>query len=686
MRPQFAYRVVLLAVVLAACNDNDSNITAPENYTVEVSAPAAPLNIAIPAQNSLALTTLVRVNGTPLTQAPPLTWSTSNGSIATVDQAGVVRGVAVGTAVISARFQDHPPGSVTVTVVNIPPTVPPVVHTVEIGALAAPLNVAIPAQNAATLTAIVRANGVVVTPTPALTWSSSNNAIATVDQNGVVRGVAAGSATITGTYQNQPGTVAVTVVNQPPPPPPGIIFTIAVTPPPAPLNITPGAVNKATLQYLVFANGTVVTQPPALNWSSSNNAVATVDANGVVTGVSVGSAVITASFTGYQSGTATVNVVTAVSGFERFVTLGGSFTAGFRSGGINLFSQQTAWPVAIAEAARTPFDLALISHPGCPQLMIAPLNYGSPLVCAGRANFITSPNNVAVPGERIADVLKSSGFSDLHMMLLGGASQATAALQRNPTFLGVEVGLHDVLEAALAADASDALLTPLAAFQASVNELVTRMTLTQPLLRAVVVSIPDPTTMVPLLQPGAYFYLARDPATNRFMGKLVNANCSPVTALGQPNPLAANLLSFSVVSDPSQLEFNCDPASGSRVLSTAEIATIRQRVVQMNASLQAAASAHHWAFFDMNAFYASQLAAGPPFNAIRKCQMLPAATTAAQFQAAVLQSCPVTGPFGAPNFFGSMVSFDGIMPSQAASDALSAAIKASINAAYLTTL
>ena len=40
----------------------------------------------------------------------------------------------------------------------------------------------------------------------------------------------------------------------------------------------------------------------------------------------------------------------------------------------------------------------------------------------------------------------------------------------------------------------------------------------------------------------------------------MNVNCSPVTALGQPNPLATNFVSFEILLDANLPEINCDPA------------------------------------------------------------------------------------------------------------------------------
>lgn len=73
-------------------------------------------------------------------------------------------------------------------------------------------------------------------------------------------------------------------------PPPGEITTVTVSPDSANVAVTGSTVFSATARD---ANGTVVTT--SFTWSSSNTAVATVDANGTVTGLATGSAQIRAT-------------------------------------------------------------------------------------------------------------------------------------------------------------------------------------------------------------------------------------------------------------------------------------------------------------------------------------------------------------------------------------------------------
>jgi hypothetical protein len=393
--------------------------------------------------------------------------------------------------------------------------------------------------------------------------------------------------------------------------------------------------------------------------------------------------------------------------FTRYVSLGNSITAGFQSGGINDSLQSRAYPVLLAQRAGATFNYPAINMPGCPRPFLAPLGTTGRVGTADRCSRANNPrivNNLAVPGARIRDLLQfpTGDLGRLHTLLVGERTQVRAMIEAEPTFVSVWIGNNDALEATVGgilgprAAGADSSLTPLATFQARLAAVVDSIKVASP-QGAMLVGVVNAVTAAPILQPGAYYFLARDPATGRFQGKLVNANCSPVTALGTPNPLAANMVSFQIVGDVNFPEINCDPAAypvgdprrGAYLLDTAEQVIVSQRVAQFNAAIQAAATANNWVYVDPNAIFAQYLVekdANGRYQRVRKCQDLPAATTAAAFQAAVLNSCPVTGPTAAPNFFGSLISFDGVHPSTEAHRVLAGRFAAAINARYNTTL
>ena len=155
-----------------------------------------------------------------------------------------------------------------------------------------------------------------------VTWSSSNNSVATVT-DGLVTAIGAGTATITVTTEDGNKTAT---------------CTVNVTTPAAPIPVTAISLTDASVSVGNTATLTVTYTPEDANtgkaissWTSSNNAIATV-ANGVVTGVSEGTATITATTEGGKSASCTVTVtVIAVTGVSldkstANIQIGGSTT------------------------------------------------------------------------------------------------------------------------------------------------------------------------------------------------------------------------------------------------------------------------------------------------------------------------------------------------------------------------
>lgn len=113
-----------------------------------------------------------------------------------------------------------------------------------------------------------------------LTWSSSNTAVAAVDESGVVTGVSEGSATITATSVSNPaasGSANITVV----------VPVSGVSVLPTTLNLKMGETGTLT-ESVMPTNAT----DPSVTWTSDNVAVATVS-DGTVTAVGIGKANIT---------------------------------------------------------------------------------------------------------------------------------------------------------------------------------------------------------------------------------------------------------------------------------------------------------------------------------------------------------------------------------------------------------
>ncbi len=147
------------------------------------------------------------------------------------------------------------------------------------------------------LTAEVRDQNARVMAGATVTWTSSASSVATVDAAGLVRAVGNGTATITASAGSASGSTVVTVTQS--------VATVDVSPATADLTAL-GATAQLTAAAL-DGNGHAVAGAE-FSWESSDAAVATVDAAGLVTGVAKGTATITASAGGAQ-GTAEITVM-----------------------------------------------------------------------------------------------------------------------------------------------------------------------------------------------------------------------------------------------------------------------------------------------------------------------------------------------------------------------------------------
>ena len=134
-----------------------------------------------------------------------------------------------------------------------------------------------------------------------VTWASSAAAVATVDASGLVTAVANGTSTITATAGSASGSATVTVAQ--------VVSSVTVAPMEA--NFAALSDTLRLTAEAIDANGHAVTGAE-LSWETSDGAVATVDASGLVTSVANGTVTITAT-AGSASGSATVTVAQVVS-------------------------------------------------------------------------------------------------------------------------------------------------------------------------------------------------------------------------------------------------------------------------------------------------------------------------------------------------------------------------------------
>ncbi|MBP5583371.1 MAG: Ig-like domain-containing protein, partial [Bacteroidales bacterium] len=199
------------------------------------------------------------------------TWSSTATDVATVSADGLVTAIKAGSATIKATANDGSGtvGECAVTVENIMPT---------------------SITMATTLGFTVGGDAQTLTPTftPAnttdqtVTWTSSSDAVATV-VDGVVTPVGVGECDITVTSNADNSVNAVCHVSV-------VASTVDVTG--VELPATESVFVGKTVQLTATVKPDDATNK-AVSWSSSAETIATVDANGIVTGVAVGDATIT---------------------------------------------------------------------------------------------------------------------------------------------------------------------------------------------------------------------------------------------------------------------------------------------------------------------------------------------------------------------------------------------------------
>ncbi|MBQ1185695.1 MAG: Ig domain-containing protein, partial [Muribaculaceae bacterium] len=138
-------------------------------------------------------------------------------------------------------------------------------------------------------------------------WSSSNEAVAVVDENGVVTAVAVGEATITATTVDDSNLSASCKVS--------VVPTLAVS---IELDQTEASVEEKSDLQLTATILPEHTTNKEVAWSSSDKWVASVDNTGLVTMYSAGEVIITATTTDGTNLSATchINVYSGIDGVE----------------------------------------------------------------------------------------------------------------------------------------------------------------------------------------------------------------------------------------------------------------------------------------------------------------------------------------------------------------------------------
>ncbi len=349
---------------------------------------------------------------------PGGTWSSSSTGIAGVGATtGIVSGVSVGMPVITYTL---PAGCYATFPVTVNPN---------------------PSAITGVATVCVTASTTLADATPGGTWSSSNPSVAGVSAGtGVVTGFIAGSAIITYSL------------------PSGCYATRVVTVNPVPVPIT-GIPNVCTGASVTLADATT-----GGTWSSSNTSLAlAASTTGVITGVAVGTPVITYALSTGCIATMQITVnqsPSAISG-PSFVCVGSTITLGNTFGGgvwtssnSSLATVGSLTGVVAGVALGTPTITYTLSPGGCMATAVITVNptpaaiTGTMVVCAGSNTMLSDATSggtwsssntlVATVGATTGVVSGvSAGTATISYTLPGGcAALATVTVNPLPAAIG----------------------------------------------------------------------------------------------------------------------------------------------------------------------------------------------------------------------------------------------------------
>ena len=271
-RGTLALSVAALALIVA-CGGEDDGPTEPPVVEPPEPPVATTINIAPPAAELSSFGETVELTATVLDQngqamaGASVSWTSNDTAVATVTTAGVVTAVQNGSATVTAT-SGAASGTASVTVAQQPAQIDVSPAADTLFSVGDTVRLAAEARDA---------NGNAV-PGLDFAWASADGAIATVDSAGLVTATADGSVNITAEAGGASGAAAITVSQLP-----------------VEMDVMPAATTLFSLGDTVRlvaaafdANGNAVASI-SFTWTSENDAVVSVDQNGLATAVRTGS-------------------------------------------------------------------------------------------------------------------------------------------------------------------------------------------------------------------------------------------------------------------------------------------------------------------------------------------------------------------------------------------------------------
>jgi len=285
-RPAMRRRLVfwVVALLTLACSGGLTDVTPVLSNAVNTIV-ITPSTATLALGEQLPLQAVATDIDGKVVAAPDLIWTVRDSAIASVSSTGVISAKGLGSTQVAASANGH--SAVATITVAIPAVASVVLTPTHVDAV-------VGAKTQFTAAALDASQRPLSGRT--ITWTSTNEFVATVDATGSMTARSAGTASIIATSEGKSASATVTVTQAP-------LASVAITP--NPLSMSVGQSTQLTAVTTDTA-GNVVTGR-AVTWSTSDPAIATVSASGVLAAIAPGSVRITASVEG-KSGTADVTI------------------------------------------------------------------------------------------------------------------------------------------------------------------------------------------------------------------------------------------------------------------------------------------------------------------------------------------------------------------------------------------
>jgi len=267
---KFLLAASLLA--LTACKHDSTPVVAPVFVPVVTTVTVTPSANQIEIGRQAAFTAIVKDQRDSVMTGKTIAWASSNPAVASVTGTGAVVGITRGSTVITATTEGKT-GSASLFVID--QTVASVAITTTVPS---PFYVGQTLQ----ATAVVKDAANNVLSAYAVTWTSTDTTVVGVSSTGLLTAKKAGTVTITASSGGKSATLAVTT---------SLVPVSSVT-----LVSAGTALKGRSVQIsptLKSSSGaTLTTTQRTLTWASTDTTVATIDATGLLRGMSVGTSTI----------------------------------------------------------------------------------------------------------------------------------------------------------------------------------------------------------------------------------------------------------------------------------------------------------------------------------------------------------------------------------------------------------